>query len=576
MERDRTHNEEVARIFNAIADMLEIKGDNPFRIRAYRRAAENLTGLAEDVATLRERDTLEEIPGIGKDLAGKIREIVNTGTLREYEKLKEQVPPGLVELLQIPGVGPKTARVLHEKRGIDTIAKLEAAARSGALRGLPGIKAKTEANIVRGIEGLRRASGRTPLGIAFPLAQEIIALLRQVKGVRRIHYAGSLRRMKETVGDIDILAISTAPRKVMDAFVTLPLVRRVMAKGDTKSSVMARQGIQVDVRVVEPEAYGAALTYFTGSKAHNIRLRDMARRKGLKISEYGVFEERTGKRIGGRQEKEIYAVLGLPVIPPELREDAGEIEAALKGQLPDLITADDIRGDLHVHSTWSDGVHSIEEVAEAARKRGYSYIAITDHSKGRGIARGLTAEHLARQRKEIEKLNRKLKPFRILAGIEVDIRADGDLDLPDPVLAKLDFVIASVHSGLRQDRETITDRIVRAMDNRHVRVLGHPTGRLVGEREPSAIDFDQLFHVARESRVVFEINASPLRLDLNDAHARQVKEAGLPLVINTDTHAIADFENIHLGVATARRGWIEKKDVLNTLPLNQLLKRLAR
>lgn len=575
LERDRTHNEEVAHIFNAIADMLEIKGDNPFRIRAYRRAAENLTGLAEDVATLIKRETLQEIPGIGKDLAGKIREIVSTGTLREYEGLKEQVPPGLVELLQIPGVGPKTARLLHEKRGIDTIAKLEAAARSGALRGLPGIKAKTEANIVRGIEGLRRASGRTPLGIAFPLAQEIIALLRQVKGVRRIEYAGSLRRMKETVGDIDILAISTAPRKVMDAFVALPLVRRVMAKGDTKSSVMARQGIQVDVRVVEPEAYGAALTYFTGSKAHNIRLREMARKKGLKISEYGVFEERTGKRIGGKQEKEIYAILGLPVIPPELREDAGEIEAALKGQLPDLITADDIRGDLHVHSTWSDGVHSIEEVAEAARKRGYGYIAITDHSKGRGIARGLTAEHLARQRKEIEKLNKKLKPFRILAGIEVDIRAHGDLDLPDPVLAKLDFVVASVHSGLRQDRETITHRIVRAMGNRHVCVLGHPTGRLVGEREPSAIDFDQLLHAARESRVMFEINASPLRLDLNDAHARQVKDAGLPLVINTDTHAIADFDNIHFGVAMARRAWVEKKDVLNTLPLKQLLKRLA-
>lgn len=570
------HNEEVARIFNAIADMLEIKGDNPFRIRAYRRAAENIAGLAEDVATLIEQDTLEEIPGIGKDLAGKIREIVTTGTLQEYEKLTTQVPPGLVEILQVPGIGPKTARLLHEERGIDSIGKLEAAARAGSLRGLPGIKAKTEENILRGIEMRKRASGRMPLALALPLSEEIITRLRQVKGVGRIQCAGSVRRMKETVGDIDILAISSAPARVMDAFVAVPLVQRVLAKGDTKSSVMTRQGIQVDVRVVEPEAYGAALAYFTGSKTHNIRLRDMARKKGLKLSEYGIFEERTGKRIGGREEEEIYEILGLPVIPPELREDSGEIEAALKGKLPDLITVEDIRGDLQVHSKWSDGVHPIEEVAKAARKRGYSYIAITDHSKGRGIARGLTAENLARQREEIKKLNKKLAPFRILAGIEVDIRADGTLDLPDAVLAKLDFVVAAVHSGLRQDREKMTRRILRAMGNPYVSVLGHPTGRLLGEREPSDVDLDQLIEAARESGVVFEINASPFRLDLKDVYARQVKEAGLPLVINTDTHTVADFDNIHLGVATARRAWIEKKDVLNTLPLKQLLKRLAR
>ncbi len=569
-------NPEIARIFNVIADMLEIKGDNPFRIRAYRRAAQNIEGLTEDVAILVERETVEEIPGIGKDLAAKIREFVTTGTLREHEKLKADVPAGVVELLRIPGIGPKTAKLLYEEKGIESTEKLEAATRAGELRGLPGIKAKTEENILRGIEMLRRASGRMPLGLALPLAQEIIACLGQVKGCQRIHYAGSLRRMKETVGDIDILAISTAPTKIMDAFVALPSVQDILAKGETKSSVMTRQGIQVDVRVVEPEAFGAALAYFTGSKAHNIRLRDMARKKGLKVSEYGVFEERTGRRIAGREEKEIYEILGLPLIAPELREDAGEIEAALKGQLPDLITAEDIQGDLHVHSTWSDGVHSIAEVVEAARRRGYAYIAITDHSRGLGIVHGLGVEDLAKQSDEIAKLNQRLEGFRILSGTEVNIRADGTLDLPDAVLGTLDFVVASVHSAFRQDRQTMTQRIVRAMGNRHVRVLGHPTGRLLGEREPYEVDFDELLRAARQRNIALEINASPSRLDLNDVHARRVKESGLPLVINTDTHTLPNFDYIHLGVATARRAWVEKKDVLNALPLNQLLKRLAR
>jgi DNA polymerase (family 10) len=568
-------NREVARILNTMADMLEIKGDNPFRIRAYRRAAQNIEGLAEDVESLIAQQTLEEIPGIGKDLASKIHDIVTTGTFQEYEKLRAQVPPGVVELLKTPGVGPKTAQLFYEKKGIDSIARLEAAARAGELRGLPGIKAKTEENILRGIEMLKRASGRMPLGLALPLAQEITARLRQVKGVTRIECAGSVRRMKETVGDIDILAVSAAPGKVMDAFVALPVVREILSKGETKSSVMTRQGIQVDVLVVDPKDFGAAWLYFTGSKAHNIHLRDMAKKKGLKISEYGLFVERTGKRIAGREEQEIYAALGLPYIAPELREDTGEIEAALKRQLPDLITTDDIRGDLQVHSTWSDGAHAIEEVVDAARKRGYQYIAMTDHSKGLGIARGLDEKNLAKQRKEIDRLNRGLRDFRILAGIEVNIRADGTLDLPDPVLAKLDFVLASVHSAFRQDQQTMTQRIVRALSNPHVHVLGHPTGRLLGEREPYDLNFDRLLEAARANGVALEINASPLRLDLNDAHARRAKETGIPIVINTDTHTLAELDHIHLGVATARRAWIEKKDVLNTLPLKQLLKRLS-
>ncbi len=382
--------------------------------------------------------------------------------------------------------------------------------------------------------------------------------------------------MKETVGDIDLLVIPTDPGKVMEALIGLPIAQEILARGETKSSIMTPQGIQVDVRVVEPEAFGAALAYFTGSKTHNVRLRDMAKRKGLKISEYGVYEEQTGKRIAGREEAELYAILGLPFIPPELREDAGEIEAALKGELPDLVTVEDIQGDLHIHSRWSDGAHAIAEVAEAARKRGYHYIAITDHSKALGIARGLSAEDLEKQLEEIRRLNRQLKGFRILTGIEVDILADGNLDLPDHVLAKLDVVVASIHSAFRQDRETMTKRIVRALSNRYVRVLGHPTGRLLGEREPFEFDFDQVLYAARQNGAALEVNATPSRLDLNDAHARRAKEAGVPLVINTDTHTIANFDHITLGVATARRGWIEKTDVLNTLPLAALLQRLAR
>lgn len=569
-------NLHVSHIFNLMADLLEIRGDNPFRVRAYRRAAQNIEALADDVATLIERGAVEEIPGIGKDLASKIQEIIATGTLQDYEQLKREIPDGVVRLLQIPGVGPKTAKLLYEEKGIDSIEKLEVTARARELQGLPGIKAKTEEKILRGIEMLKRSSGRMPLGRALPLAQEIMLTLQKVKGVKRMSPAGSLRRMKETVGDIDILVISTAPEKVMETLVGLPIAQEVLAKGETKSSIMIKQGIQVDVRVVEPETFGAALAYFTGSKTHNIRLRDMAKRKGLKISEYGVYEERTGNRIAGKEEEEIYELLGLPFIPPELREDGGEIEAALKGALPDLITVEDIQGDLHVHSRWSDGVHPIEEVVEAARKRGYHYIAITDHSKALGIVRGLSAEDLGKQRVEIQRLNQKLKGFRILTGIEVDILPDGTLDLPDQVLSQLDFVVASIHSAFRQDRETMTKRIVRAVSNRYVRVLGHPTGRLLGEREPFEFDFDQVLQAARQRGVALEVNASPFRLDLNDAHARRAKEAGVPLVINTDTHTIANFDHITLGVATARRGWIEKSDVLNTLPLAELLKRLAR
>ncbi|MFQ5840100.1 MAG: DNA polymerase/3'-5' exonuclease PolX [Candidatus Methylomirabilales bacterium] len=569
-------NVRVAQVLKEAADYLELRGENPFRVRAYRRAAETIAGLGEEVRHLIERGTLEEVPGVGKDLAAKIREIAETGTFREYDQVRGGLPPGLLRLLEIPTVGPKTVKLLYDALGIDSLQALEGAARAGRLHGLPGLGAKTEANVLKGIEELKRASDRTPLGRALSLAETIIGALRDIKGVRRVDYAGSLRRMKETVGDIDILAISQQPKLVMEAFLGLPQVSDVLARGETKASIRTSEGIQVDLRVLEERAYGAALAYFTGSKAHNIRLRELARKRGLKLSEYGLFTERTGKWVGGRTEEEIYHRLGLPGIPPELREDSGEIEAALAGRLPDLITVADIRGDLHVHTDWSDGDHPLEEIVETARHRGYEYVAITDHSPSLGVARGLTVDRLRRQGETIAAINRRLKGFRVLRGTEVDILADGRLDFPDRVLADLDFVVASVHSGLRQDPARMTARLLKALESPYVRALGHPTGRMLGEREGYAFDTNLIFRAAKERGVAVEVNASPFRLDLGDALCRAAKEAGLSFVIDTDMHTLSNFDHMALGVATARRGWVEKKDVLNALPLPALLKRLKK
>jgi len=564
-------NQEIAAIFNEIAGLLEIKGENPFRIRAYRRAAMNIEGHSKNVADLT-REELLEIPGIGKDLEEKIEEYLKTEKIASYEELKKEVPAGLSGLLSVPSLGPKTAKLLHEKLKIKNIDELEELAKKHKLAGLPGIKEKTEENILKGIGMLRRGKDRQPLGRVLPIASDIVEYLKKNAPVKKISMAGSLRRMKETIRDIDILITSENPHDVMKAFVHLPDIKEVLMHGPTKSSIMTTEGLQVDLRVVEDESFGAALAYFTGSKEHNIRLREMALKKGLKINEYGIFREKDNKRLGGKNEEDVYRILKLQYVPPEMREDRGEIEAAKKNELPNLVELKDIKGDLHVHSKRSDGNYSIEELIDAAEKRGYEYIAITDHTKGLGIARGLNEEKALEEKKEIGALNKKLRGFKLLMGLEVDIRSDGKMDLPDEVLSKMDIVVASIHSGFRQSKEQITKRLVSAMKNPYVSVIAHPTGRLIGERDPYEIDMEHILKVAKETGTAIEINAYPLRLDLNDIHAKKAKELGVKIAISTDAHLLSQFEYMSYGVSIARRGWLEKEDVLNTLKYGSLMK----
>ena len=568
-------NQEIARIFNDIADLLEIKGDNPFRIRAYRRAALNVESLTGNIAETSKKQ-LMAIPGIGQDLAGKIEEYARTGKLRFYEDLKKEVPEGLGTLLSVPGLGPKTAKLLSDELKVENLGDLEQLAKEHKLSGLPGIKEKTEKNILKGIEMLKRGMERRPLGKVLPIADDIVEHLKKNSPVNKITVAGSIRRWKDTIKDIDILATAPEAKAVMSVFVHLPHVRDVLMHGPTKSSVVIHEGLQVDLRVVDEDSFGAALAYFTGSKAHNIRLREMAVKKGLKINEYGIFRERDDRKLGGEREEDIYRILGLPFIPPELREDTGEIEAALVGRLPNIVTLRDIKGDLHVHTKRSDGSHDFDELIEEARKRGYEYIAITDHSKGLGIAGGLSEERLLEAKREIEAINKKLNGFRLLAGVEVDIRSDGQMDFPDEVLKQLDIVVASIHSGFRQSREQQTKRMVSAMRNPYVSVIAHPTGRLIGERDPYDVDMNEVLKTAKETGTAIEINAYPLRLDLNDVYAKMAKEMGARIVISTDTHVISQFNYMIYGVSIARRGWLEKNDVLNTMHYNALMKALGK
>jgi DNA polymerase (family 10) len=567
-------NSEIAKAFYEMADLLEIKGDNPFKVRAYQKAAQSIESLTEELSEIEQRGELEKIPGIGKDLAQKISEMIQTERLSAFEDLKQEIPEGLLELLAVPGLGPKKAKVLYDKLRIQSLEELEQAAKADRLQDLPGFGSKTEENILAGIELVRRGRERMLLGRALPLAQAIMKRLTAMPEVDQISEAGSLRRRRETVRDIDILITSSDPEKVMDAFTDLPQVKEVLAKGTTKASVLTREGMQVDLRVVEPDSYGAALAYFTGSKAHNIRLREMANRQGLKVSEYGVFREQDQVRVAGATEQEIYGTLGLPYIAPELREDRGEIEAALEERLPHLVEADEVRGDFHCHSQWSDGGHPIREIAEAARQRGYSYIAITDHTQSLGIVRGLTPKLVEEQLQEIAGLNEKIKGFRILSGSEVDVRKDGSLDLPDEILTRLEVVVASVHSSFKMSREAMTERILRAMRNPYVNILGHPTGRLLGEREAYEVDLEQVIRAARDTGTILEINSFPQRLDLDDIHCKRAKELGAMMAIGTDSHTNSQLETMSLGVAVARRGWLERKDLLNTYSLDDLLPRL--
>ncbi len=564
-------NREIAEIFSSIGDIMDILGENRFKVLAYRRAAENIMSLGQDLRSFWRAGTLQEIPGIGQAIAEKIDELLTTGRLDFYERLQEQVPAGVVSLLQIPDVGPKTAKLLWEELGVQSVAELEAAARTGRLRTLRGLGARSEAKILAGIEILNRRSDRISLGTAWPVAADLLEGLRTTcSEAQEVAVAGSLRRMRATIGDIDLLAASEAPAAVMRAFVALPAVAEVILSGPTKTSVRLHNGLQADLRVLEPDRWGTALQYFSGSQAHNVRLRELAVKQGLSLSEYS-FKREDGGEILCRDEAQVYETLGLPWIPPELREDQGEIQAALAGELPDLVEREAIRGDLHVHTDWSDGTSTLAEMAEAARELGYEYLVISDHSQSLGIARGLTAERQREQRAEIDALNERWNDFRLLQGCELEIKADGNLDLPDDVLARLDLVVASLHTSQRQDREQITRRMLNAVTNPYVDVIGHPSGRILGQREESAVDLDAVIDAAATTGTALEVNSTPSRLDLDDVHVRRAIRLGVKIAINSDAHHPDGLDNLAYGVATARRGWATAAEILNTMTLDELL-----
>lgn len=572
----RIENIQVAWIMGEIAELLELQGETIYKIRAYQKAAKAIANLATDLAVLAEDKSLETVPGIGKAIAAKIEELFQTGTIKYYENLKAEVPPGLLDIITIPGVGAKMAQDLYQKLGVSTIDELEAAARSKKIRELPGLGNKTELNILRGIDMLRTGVGHTTLGIADAIGQAFTGFLRTLPGVENAAVAGSTRRMKESIGDIDLVVGSKEPDRVIEIFTKHPQVKKILSQGDTKASIVTLMGIQIDLMVVAPDHYWSALHHFTGSKEHNVRLREMAHKKGMKINEYGVFTRESDQFIPVTGEADIYAYLELPYIPPELREDTGEIEAAEKGRLPELVEQEDIRGDLHLHSNWSDGVNSIEQIAGKAVELGYEYIAITDHSKSLGIARGLSVERLAEQGDLIKELDKKQESLQILSGIEADILASGDLDYPDKILAGKDVVVASIHSGFKQDEAKLTGRIISAMKNQHVDIVAHLTGRLIGRRDPYAINMDEVFAAAVKYGTALEINASPDRLDLNDVYVRKAKELGIKICINTDAHDVVRMGEMKYGVGMARRGWLEKDDIINTMSIERLSKFLKK
>jgi len=562
-------NGEIADLFNEIADILELRDENVFRVNAYRRGAQNIEGLSRAVEDVAAEGALLELPGIGKDLAAKVAEYLESGEIDYLNELRRETPQVLLDMLRIPGIGPKTAVRLQAELGINSLDELRHAALEHRIQELPKMKAKTEENILKGLEFLSRASARTPIGVALPLAERIVAALAELPEVRKISVAGSLRRFRETVGDIDILVTSRSPEKVIGRFTHLDDVERVLAEGATKGSVVTRDRIQADLRVVEEASYGSALNYFTGSKEHNIRLREMAIQKGMKLSEYGVFKK--DLRVAGKTEKEVYRALGLPYIPPEIREDSGEIEAARAGTLPALVELGDIRGDLHCHSNYSDGVATIEEIAAAAKKRGYSYMLITDHSKSLHIANGLSPERLRKQLAEIDRINAKLRGFKLLKGSEVDILPDGSLDMDEALLARLDVVYVAIHSKFKMPRDAMTKRVVRALENPYSSVLAHPTGRLIGIRDAFEIDMQEVNRAAARTGTAIEINSHPARLDLDAANCRAAAAAGVMIGIGTDTHVLPELDYMSYGIGTARRGWLTKANILNTRTARELL-----
>ena len=567
-------NLEIAQIFRDISKILEIKGENVFRVRAYDRAAQNIESLDEDITNLAKEGRLSEIPGVGKDLSDRISEYCLTGKIIFFEQLKKKIPVGLLELLRVPSVGPKTAKLLFERLKIKNVSGLERAISKGRLKGIPGIKEKTVENILKGIAIFKRGKERMTLAQATQTAEEFVAALSAMKEVRKISTAGSLRRQKETVRDIDILVYSPSPVKVMRKFTHLASVGAVLASGNTKASVRTKQDVQVDCRVVEAKSFGAALVYFTGSKDFNIKLRQIAIKKGLKVNEYGVF--RNNKFICGRTEEEVFKALGLSYIPAELRENRGEIGLAIQNKLPKLIELKDIKGDLHAHSTWSDGVSTIEEMALAAKGRGYEYIAITDHSQSLKIAGGLSISDLKKKRSEIDKVNAKLRGITVLFGTEVDINAQGRIDYKDDILKEFDIVVAAIHTGFKQPLPQLTNRLVSACKNKFVHIIAHPTGRLWGVRDAYSLDLEEVFSAAKDTNTHLEINSFPNRLDLNDINCRRANELGIKFAINTDSHESTQLGAIRFGLSVARRAGLTSKNVINTYSLNELLKEVRK
>ncbi|MCM8772128.1 MAG: DNA polymerase/3'-5' exonuclease PolX [Candidatus Omnitrophica bacterium] len=551
-------NQEIADIFDKIADALEFKGDDSFRIGAYRKAARILREYPEDIEEVYKRGEIQKIPGIGKGMSEKIEEYLKTGKMKKYEEAIKDIPEGLLQLLEIPNLGPKTLNLAYTKLGVKNLSDLERVIENGQLAKLFGMGEKKVENIKRGIELYKQGKERIPIGIALPLVEEIIEELKRY--TKKIEPAGSLRRMRETIGDIDILATGENNIEIIEKFTTIPQVKEVLAKGDTKASIIVKtNNLQVDLRVVPVDSFGSALQYFTGSKAHNIKLRGLAKEKGLKISEYGVFKG--DKKIAGETEEEVYNVLGLPWIPPELREDRGEIEAAIENRLPVLVEEKDIKGDLHVHSKFSDGVETIEEIALIAKSLGYEYIGICDHSKTSKIAGGLDEDTLKRRNEEIDRVNDKIKGIKVLKGMEVDILADGSLDYSDKILEELDFVIASIHQGFKKN---VTERIKRAIENPYVDIIGHPTGRLLSGREGYDVNIDEIIEYAGRFGVALEINCYPDRLDLNDVNILKGKNKKVIFALGTDAHNIGMLKYIKFGIGIARRGWLTKGEILNT------------
>jgi len=561
-------NEEIARIFYFMADMLDMK-NVAWKPIAYRKAARNIESLSEDLAEIYKRGgikALEEIPGIGVAISGKIEEYIKTGKVQSFEKMKAEMPVKIEELMNIEGLGPKRIILLYKKLKIRNLKELEAAIKAGKVKNLPGMGIKSQENITKAISFAKTSGQRKPLGFALPIAREIVSLLKSQNYIDKVEIAGSTARRKEAVGDLDILITSTKPQKAIEFFTKMPAVTRVLAKGPTKATIIYND-IQSDARVLKPEEFGSAMQYFIGSKDHNVALRRIAIKKGYKLNEYGLFKGE--KRIAGTDEKEIYSKLGMKWVEPELRENRGEIEAAMQNKLPKLVELKDIRGDLHMHTNYSDGLNTIEEMARACKTLGYDYCAITDHIGVVGLSHPMKLNTIKKRNKEIEAISKKLN-FPIINGAEIDIRLNGELAATEEMLNELNLVIASIHQGFKRSKEQQTERILKAMENKHVNIIAHPTGRLINERPGYELNFEKLFKIAKENNVAFEINSFPNRLDINDVNARAAKDNGVMISIDTDAHIANHLKYMELGVFVARRAWCEKKNILNTLPFDKL------